>query len=378
MGLNNKLRVWRRHLHEHPELSFQEYKTTEYLAQELEALGVAVELLQHTGVIGIIKGHKEGSTVALRADIDALSLQDIKEVSYKSQVPGVMHACGHDGHCAILLGVAETLMEGIKELSGTVILIFQPAEENPPGGAQRVIESGYLRDVRWIFGLHLWTGFTAGIVGLAQGPVMANADEFVIEIHGKGGHGSMPQETVDAALVASKVVVALQSIVSRSINPLEPAVVSVGELHSGTGFNIIAQAATIRGTYRSLSQETRLLIEQRIEEIATGICAGFGATCTVQCLRGYPALINPPAGVELLKQAAAKVVGADKIFAPSPVLGGEDFGYYLQQVPGAFMFLGAGCSNAFPHHHPGFDFAEEVMETGVKILVQATLDALKE
>ncbi|HZW82901.1 MAG TPA: amidohydrolase [Candidatus Deferrimicrobium sp.] len=377
MGLNNKLREWRRYLHEHPEISFQEYKTTQYLAAELEALGVTVELLQPTGVIGIIKGNKEGPTVALRADIDALALQDIKAVSYKSQVPGVMHACGHDGHSAILLGVAETLMKGIGELPGTVILIFQPAEENPPGGALRVIEAGYLRDVQWIFGLHLWTGFATGIVGLAQGPVMANADEFVIEIQGKGGHGSMPQETVDAALVASQVVVALQTIVSRSINPLEPAVVSVGELHSGTGFNIIAQEALIRGTYRSLSQETRLLIEQRIEEIATGICASFGANCTVQCLRGYPALINPPAGVELLKQAAVKVVGVEQIIAPSPVLGGEDFGYYLEQVQGAFMFLGAGSSNAFPHHHPAFDFAEEVMETGVEILVQATLDALQ-
>lgn len=367
---------WRRYLHRNPELSFQEHRTSVYLEQELRAMGIETHKLSPTGVIGIVNSGKPGPAVALRADIDALPLQDAKTVEYKSQVEGVMHACGHDGHTAILLGVAKALADTRPELQGKVILIFQPAEEKPPGGAVSVIEQGWLQGVDWIFGLHLWAGLPVGYVGLSTGPVMANADEFSIKVIGRGGHGSMPQDTVDSILVASQIVVALQTVVSRSVKPMEPAVVSVGSINGGTGFNIIAQETVIKGTYRSFSEGTRLVIENRIGEIAQGICATWGAKCEVNCHRGYPAVVNPQKGVDVLKAAAVKVVGESRILSLEPSLGGEDFAYYLQSTPGAFMLLGATGGEVFPHHHPCFDFTEEAMLTGVEVLISAVREAL--
>ncbi len=375
LDLKEKLVQWRRHLHQNPELSFEEFKTSEYLKAELRGMGVETLMLKPTGMIGIISGDAPGPTVALRADIDALPLQDAKKVSYRSRVDGVMHACGHDGHAAILLGAAQVLAEKRGQLAGKVVLIFQPAEEKPPGGALKVIEQGWLEGVDWVFGLHLWSGIPAGHVGLAAGSVMANADEFLIKVQGRGGHGSMPQDSVDSVLVAAEIVTSLQSVVSRSVRPLDPAVVSVGEIRGGTGFNIIAQETILKGTYRSFSETTRSLIEQRIREISHGICAAHGALCQVDCRRGYPAVVNSKRGVEILRAAAARVVGEKRVLEPEQSLGGEDFGYYLQKVPGAFLFLGATPVQPYPHHHPNFDFAEEAMETGVEILVQAILEA---
>ncbi len=374
MELKGKLVQWRRYLHQNPELSFEEFKTSAYLKNELQVMGVETRMLEPTGVIGIIAGDMPGPTVALRADIDALPLQDEKRVSYKSRVAGVMHACGHDGHAAILLGAAQVLAERRGELTGKVILIFQPAEEKPPGGAVKVIEQGGLEGVDWVFGLHLWSGIPVEHVGLAAGPVMANADEFSIKVLGRGGHGSMPQDSVDSVLIAAEIVTCLQTVVSRSVRPLDPAAVSVGAINGGTGFNIIAQETFLKGTYRSFSEGTRSLIEQRIREISHGICAAHGAKCQVDCRRGYPAVVNSERGVEILRAAAARVVGEKRVLEPEPSLGGEDFSYYLQKVPGAFMYLGATPVQAFPHHHPNFDFAEEAMAIGVEILVQAVFE----
>jgi len=378
--VERKIRLveWRRHLHQNPELSFQEFKTSAYIQRELGSMGIEARMLEPTGAVGIINPDKQGPAVALRADIDALPLQDAKEVPYKSQVAGVAHACGHDGHTAILLGVAEALAARREEVPGRVVLIFQPAEEMQPGGAGKVIEQGWLEGVDWVFGLHLWAGIPVGYVALRSGPVMANADEFLIRVEGKGGHGSMPHFSVDSVLVACQIVTALQSVVSRSLNPLEPAVLSVGMINAGTAFNIIAQEAIVKGTYRSFSAGTRSLIEQRIKEIAEGVCAAHGAACQVECRRGYPAVINPEAGVEILKRAAVKVVGKKKVLTAEQSLGGEDFGYYLQIVLRAFLFLGATSTQLYPHHHPRFDFAEDAMAIGVDILVQVVQEALNE
>jgi len=371
----NKLVQWRRHLHRNPELSFQEHKTSAFIEQELQAMSIDTWRLKPTGVIGVINPKKTGAAIALRADIDALPLEDAKEVEYKSQVEGVMHACGHDGHTAILLGVAEDLAEKREKLPGRVVLIFQPAEEKPPGGAQSVIEQGWLEGVDWIFGLHLWAGIPIGYVGLGTGPIMANADEFSIKVTGRGGHGSMPQDTVDSVLVASQIVTALQTVVSRSVKPQEPAVLSIGSIHGGTGFNIIAQETRMTGTYRSFSEGTRVIIEQRIKAISEAVCAAYGAQCEVECHRGHPAVVNSEKGVNILRAVADRVIGAGKVLEPELSLGGEDFAYYLQKTPGAFLFLGATRDEVYPHHHPNFDFAEEAMLTGVEILVAAVEEA---
>lgn len=373
--------TWRRHLHQYPELSFQEEKTPAMIADILRELqfdevrtGVGGR-----GVVGVLHGGKPGATVALRADFDALPIQDEKEVAYKSKVPGVMHACGHDAHTSGLLGLATVLARHRDEIPGTITFLFQHAEEENPGGAIQMVEDGALQGVDAIFGAHLWSMCPVGTVWVSAGPVMANCDDFIIEIKGKGGHGAVPQETVDAIVIGSQIVGALQTIASRNISPLESVVVTVGTFHAGDNYNVIADRCRLTGTVRSFLPHVRDKAEQRLIEIAKGTAALMGGSAEVTYMRGYPAVINSEAETEIVRQAAAAAVGWDNVERMEPTMGAEDFAYYLEKVPGSFLFVGAGNPQkgaGYPHHHPRFDIDESAMLIAAEVLGRAALDYL--
>ncbi|RXT04343.1 M20 family metallopeptidase [Ammoniphilus sp. CFH 90114] len=372
----------RRHFHMNPELSFMEVKTPATIADYLTELGVEVRTgVGGRGVVGLIRGGKPGKTVAIRADFDALAIQDQKDVEYKSQIPGVMHACGHDAHTATLLTVAKVLVENKDELEGNVVLIHQFAEEIAPGGALPMIEDGCLDGVDAIFGTHLWSTMPVGEIGYRSGPVMAAADKFTIEIKGRGGHGAAPHETVDSIMVGTSLVQSLQQIVSRRVNPLKPAVVTVAAFHAGDAFNVIADSATIIGTVRTFDPEVQDQIIAEMERLTKSTCDGAGASYTFTFDKGYPAVVNHPAETNLLTQCAKLVVPAEQVKEMAPIMGGEDFSYYLQKVPGTFFFTGAGNPETgaeYPHHHPKFDIDEQSMLTAAKVLLTAAVTYLQE
>lgn len=368
----------RRDLHQHPELSFQEVRTAKKIADYLTELGIEVRTeVGGRGVVGILRGKKEGKTVALRADFDALPIQDEKDVPYQSTIPGVMHACGHDGHTATLLGVATVLARHREELEGNVVFIHQHAEELTPGGAKPMIEDGCLDGVDVIFGTHLDSLSPSGQINYREGYVMAASDGFEIRISGKGGHGASPHDTVDPIVTASQLVVNLQQIVSRNVDPIKSAVLTIGSFHSGEANNVIPDAAKITGTVRTYDPEVRELIEKRMKQIADATCIANGATCEVIYERGYDAVWNHPEETQYIQKIAETIVGEDKVVEMAPEMGGEDFGYFMQKVPGTFFFTGAALSNTndvYPHHHPRFDFDEEAMLTAAKVFVSAVVN----
>lgn len=362
----------RRHLHRYPELSFQEQKTSAYVADVLKKLGIdTVTGVGGNGVIGTIKGHLPGKTVALRADMDALPIQDEKACEYASQVPGVMHACGHDGHTSVLLAVAEYFSSRREKLRGEIRLLFQPAEEVCPGGALSMIEAGALNGVDVIYGVHLWTPISVGTAASRPGPLMASTDEFFIELSGRGGHGGMPHAAVDSVVAGSALVLQLQSVVSRSVNPLDPAVVTIGSIHGGTAQNVIADTCRLAGTARCFHEETRKTIRERIEQLAQGTAQAYGAGVSIDYMTGYPSLVNHQEEFERFQQIAATEVGLTVELSPQ-IMPAEDFAYYLQKIPGCFMLVGAGNpeKNAtYPHHHPKFDFDEEAMLHAASLMI---------
>ncbi|WP_371320139.1 amidohydrolase [Chengkuizengella axinellae] len=368
---------WRRHLHMNPELSFQESETTQFIFDKLSEWGINAIKSKNNGVIGTIYGDKSGPTVALRADIDALPIQDEKKVRYASQKKNIMHACGHDGHTASLLSIAKILQEDRSELTGNVRLIFQPAEEQYPGGALSIIEDGALEDVDVIYGVHLWTPLQTGIASSVAGPIMASVDEFKIKVIGKGGHAGLPHDTVDSTLVGAQLVVQLQSIVSRMINPIEPAVVSVGSFHSGESFNIISSLCTIKGTVRTFNDKIRAYIQERFTHICKQIGELYGAEIELDYINVYPPVVNHKNETNrFIKMKESEIVHAEISTSPL-IMAGEDFSYYLKKVPGCFMFVGAGNEEKgmnFPHHHPKFDFDERAMKNAVELLLGMTLD----
>lgn len=369
----------RRYLHQHPELSFHEVDTPRFIAERLTELGIEVRTgVGGRGVVGTIRGGQPGKTVALRADFDALPIQDEKEVDYRSTVPGVMHACGHDGHTVTLLAVAEILVGQKEHLAGNVVLIHQHAEEVVPGGARDMIADGCLDGVDVIFGTHLWSTTKLGTIGYRVGPVMAAADKFELTLFGRGGHGAKPHETIDAVVLGATVVKELQSIVSRRLDPLQQAVLTIGTLHAGNTFNVIADSAELTGTIRTFDPLVADQIVKEMERTIKGVCDAAGATYTFRYERGYPAVVNHPAETELVRAVASDVVGADQVFEIAPTMGGEDFAYYLQQVPGTFFFTGAGDETFYPHHHPKFDFEEQAMQYAARILIEATKRYLAE
>ncbi|KAF0818008.1 MULTISPECIES: M20 family metallopeptidase [unclassified Cytobacillus] len=368
----------RRYLHQNPELSFKEEKTAHYIKTYYENLGIEVRgHVGGNGVVARIHGSKPGKTIALRADFDALPIQDEKDVPYKSLVPGVMHACGHDGHTATLLVLAKALNELREDLEGTYIMIHQHAEEYAPGGAKSMIEDGCLEGVDAIFGTHLWASEPTGKIQYRVGPFMAAADRFEVTIQGKGGHGAQPHKTKDAIVTASQLVVNLQQIVSRKVNPIDSAVVTVGSFVADNAFNVIADRAKLIGTVRTFNEEVRNNIEEEIERIVKGTCYTADSNYEYQFHRGYPAVVNHKRETEYLAELAGEIGEVKWIEETDPEMGGEDFAYYLQHVKGTFFFTGArpeGTLENYPHHHPKFDIDEKAMLIAAKTLGAAALN----
>jgi amidohydrolase len=371
--LSNKITAIRREIHQHPELGFEEFRTSKLIANFLRKRGILVEEnVGKTGVVGLIKGLAPGPTIAFRADMDALTIQEKSKHNYISLVKGKMHACGHDGHVAMLLGVAEVLSNKSKLLAGNVKFIFQPAEEGG-GGARFMIEDGCLDGVDEIYGMHLWNFQKFGTFGIKPGPVMASADKFNITVNGTGGHGAAPQGTVDAIMVSSHLVMALQTIVSRNINPLESAVVSVGKINGGSNFNIITDSVELEGTARAYTEENRSIIKYRMQEICSGIARTYGAKIDLDYIDGYPPTINNERLTNVMREAGKRVVGENTV-EPFLSMGGEDFSYYAQKIPASFGFVGSAPKNKkigeVPHHHPEFDFEEDAMLIGASIFLE--------
>jgi len=366
--------AWRRHLHMHPELSFREERTSAWIAERLREIGCDEVRtgVGGNGIVAVIRGANPGPVVALRADIDALPIQDEKDVPYRSTVPGVMHACGHDAHTAALLGVAAHCAAARDGLAGERRLLFQPAEEVTPGGALAMIADGALDGVSAIYGVHLWTPLPFGTIASAPGHIMASEDEFALVIRGRGGHGGMPHETVDTIAAGASFVQAVQTIVSRSVDPLEPAVVSIGSFHAGTAPNIIAEVCHLSGTVRTFDAEVRSRVQERLRAVADAVCRQFGADHSLDWRDGYPPVVNDEREAERFFEVARGLFGADAVKRIRPLMAGEDFAYYLERVPGCFMFVGAGnaeCGAVWPHHHPRFDIDERAMLSAARLLV---------
>lgn len=377
-SLQPQLVEWRRRLHQKPELGFQEKLTAEFVSLKLQEWGIEHQTgIAQTGIVATIKGEKSPSprTLAIRADMDALPIQELNEVPYCSQHDGVMHACGHDGHTAIALGTAYYLQQHRQDFAGTVKIIFQPAEEGP-GGAKPMIEAGVLKnpDVDAIIGLHLWNNLPLGTVGVRSGALMAAVELFDCTILGKGGHGAIPHQTVDSVVVAAQIVTALQTIVARNVNPIDSAVVTVGALHAGTTHNVIADTATMKGTIRYFNPAYQGFFPQKIEQIIAGICQSHGAKYDFKYTELYPPVINDATIAELVRSQAEEVIETPIGIVPEcQTMGGEDMSFFLQEVPGCYFFLGSANPEkdlAYPHHHPRFDFDETALPMGVEIFVR--------
>jgi amidohydrolase len=375
-ALQDDLVTWRRRLHQYPELGFHEHLTAAFVHQQLKKWGILHETeVATTGIVATITGNSSGPVLAIRADMDALPILEENEVPYCSKHEGKMHACGHDGHTAIALGTAYYLSQNPHTFQGTVKIIFQPAEEGP-GGAAPMIAAGVLQnpDVEAIIGLHLWNNLPLGTVGVRSGPLMAAVELFDCEIQGKGGHGAIPQQTVDSIVVASQIVNALQTIVARNVNPLDAAVVTVGSFHAGRTHNVIADTAQISGTVRYFNPTLAALIPQRVEQVIAGVCQSHGATYKLDYRKLYPAVINDGAIAALVRSVAETVVETPAGVVPDcQTMGGEDMSYFLQQVPGCYFFLGSANETlglAYPHHHPRFDFDETALGMGVELFVR--------
>ena len=362
---------YRRDFHQYPELSFQEYRTAETISKHLESFGIEHRKgVGKTGVVGeIVFG--DGPTIALRADMDALPIQEVGDLKYKSKNEGVMHACGHDGHMAILLGAANALSKNKKLKKGKVRFIFQPAEEGA-GGARYMIKDGCLDQVDEIYGLHLWNYQPVGEIGVKNGPIMAAADMFDIIIKGKGGHGATPQGTVDAIVVASNLITMLQTIVSRNTNPLDNTVLTIGEINGGQNFNVIADEVRLTGTTRAYTENNRNMIKKRMQNIIDGVSKSFGAEIVLKYKEGYPPTINHEDPTKLILEASSMVVGKGAGY-PYLSMGGEDFSYYLQKVPGCFFFVGSAPDKnnilSTPHHCSHFDIDERSLLIGASVYV---------
>lgn len=361
----------RRHLHMHPELSHQEVETPEFIARQLESIGVEVRRgVGGRGVVGTIRGGKPGKTIAFRADFDALPIDDKKDVPYKSQVPGVMHACGHDGHTSALLGFAKAMMAIKDELPGTIVLIHQFGEEAAPGGALAMIEDGCLEGVDLVFGAHLQSKMKAGSIYLRDGFLQASEDTVKIVVHGYGTHGAEPHSGVDPILAASHILVALQSVVSRNADPLKELVVSIGKFHAGDADNVIPSKAVMEGTIRVFDPALRKLASERVTSIAENVARAMGASAEVTIENGYDSLWNHPEAADIVRQAANEVLGDGHAVEIAPIMPVEDFTYFTQVKPGAYFFVGAQMEDAafeFPHHHENFDFNERAMVTAAKV-----------
>jgi amidohydrolase len=379
--LGPALQAWRRRLHAHPELSGQEAETARFVAAELKKLGLSpVERLNGThGLLADIGADRPGAVVALRADMDALPIHEETGLEYASRSPGVMHACGHDAHVAMLLGAAQLLKRHERELKRPVRLLFQPHEEKYPGGAPDMIAGGGLRNVERIFGIHICSTLPVGQLGARAGAFMAAVNTFSIRVIGRGGHAAMPDECIDPVVAAAHIIAALQTIVSRSLALTDAAVVSVTQLAGGSADNVIPNEVTLGGTIRTFDPRVRELTGRRVQEIAQGVAHSLGASAEVKIHPGYPVLVND---AEMTRRAfdAARALGFgdERLIEMRPIGGGEDFAYYLEKTPGAFVFLGAkndAKQCRYPHHHPRFDIDEDALAMGAALHARFALDA---
>ncbi len=373
----------RRHLHAHPELSFQEYETAAFVEAELRALGLHPVRMANTGVVALIEGVEPAHrTVALRADMDALPIQEANDVPYRSTRPGVMHACGHDVHTAALLGAAQILCGLRTEFRGTVKLIFQPGEEVIPGGASLLITEGVLTNPTpaSVLGQHVFPKLPAGQVGIRSGRYMASADEIYLTVRGKGGHGAMPEQNLDPVLVSAHLIVALQQIVSRRANPKMPTVLSFGKVVAQGATNVIPNEVYLEGTFRTLDESWREEAHGLIRQLVEGMCAAMGAVADLEIRRGYPCLDNDPTTTARVRAALAAYVGAANVIELDQWLAAEDFAYYSQAGPACFWRLGtrapAGAHGASSVHTPTFDIDEAALATGAGVLAWLAVSEL--
>lgn len=370
---NEELISIRRKLHSEPELSWEEYNTTEYVMNYLTDIGVSCLKTEPTGVIGELIGGKPGKTVALRADMDALSVEQLTEdLPYGSKEPGKMHACGHDAHTAMLLIAAKALVSVKEELAGTVRFLFQPAEEVATG-ARAMVKQGAMEGVDNVFGIHIWSQSPTGKVSCTPGPSFASADIFTVRFTGRGGHGAMPQDCIDASVMASSFVMNVQSIVSRTIDPKQPAVVTVGKMTVGTRFNVIAENAVIEGTVRCFDPSVRDHIEEQLAIYAKNTAELYGGTAELEYTRGTQAVINDTESAEHAQTVAAEAFGKDALYSEDPTMGGEDFSFFLDEAPGCFALVGSGNpekDTQWAHHHGRFNIDEDALSTGAELYAQ--------
>ncbi|MED5435495.1 MAG: M20 aminoacylase family protein [SAR324 cluster bacterium] len=372
--LHDEMTEWRRDIHQHPELKFEENRTSDLVAAKLEEFGIEIHRgLAKTGVVGTIR-NGDGPSIGLRADMDALPLEEKNTFKHASSNPGKMHACGHDGHTAMLLGAAKHLA-GSKNFKGTVNLIFQPGEEGG-GGGELMIKEGLFEmfPVDSVYGLHNWPGMPAGTFGVGSGPIMAAADMFDLTINGRGGHAALPDQCIDPIVVASQVVSALQTITSRNTHPVDSVVITVTQIHAGDAYNVIPDSVQMHGTVRTFQTETREKIPSSMLRVAEGVCAAYGTTCELNYMSGYPATINSVPETEISAKAVVDLLGENKIILnPTPSMGAEDFSYMLEARPGCYVWLGigpgkgeAGCML----HSSRYDFNDDVLPTGASYWVK--------
>ncbi|MBT3425842.1 MAG: amidohydrolase [Gammaproteobacteria bacterium] len=371
VALSDEMQQWRRHIHAHPELAFKEFDTADFVAQKLQEFGLEIHQgLAGTGVIGTVTRGRSNRAIGLRADLDALPIKEANQFSHRSKNPGIMHACGHDGHTCMLLGAAKHLAQA-DDFEGTVHFIFQPAEENE-GGARTMIEDGLFErfPVEAVYGMHNIPGMPVGSFGIKPGPMMAAFDIFDIKITGTGGHAAMPHLTVDPILVGTKIVEAFQTIVSRTINPQEPTVLSVTQFHAGDAYNVIPNEITISGCTRCFSESVQTQLETTMQKVAVDIAKAHGASVDFRYERRYPPTINSEQEAETARQAATQIVGHSQVFNPKPSMGSEDFAYMLQEKPGSYIWIGNGDGEgSCMVHNPGYDFNDEILPIGASYWV---------
>ena len=376
-ALGEDLVSLRRDLHRHPELAWQESRTASRVRAFLEGSRLELRAVGGTGVLAVARGGS-GPTVLLRVDMDALPLQEHNDVPYASAVPGVMHACGHDGHTA--MGAAAARVLSGRSLAGEVRILFQPAEEGE-GGAQAVVKEGALDGVDMALGIHLWNELEVGTLGVKAGPLMAAVDRLAITVRGRGGHGGKPHRARDPVVAAAHVVTALQSIVSRELSPLDSAVVTIGAIHGGQAFNVIPDAVELLGTIRTFDPELRRSMPERVSRIVSGVAEALGCRAELAVTHGNGAVINDPVVAALARRAATRVVGEAQVVEPVPTMGGEDMAVYFERAPGCFVFVGSANAAKgldHDHHNPRFDFDEDALAIGCEFLVQAAEEALRQ
>jgi amidohydrolase len=369
----------RRDLHMHPELGFHEHRTAGIVAERLRSLGYEVhEGIGTTGVVGLVRGSRSGRTVMLRADMDALPILEERDHVYRSQADGTMHACGHDGHVAILLGAAALIADRRDEIAGTIALVFQPAEESL-GGAKAMIEDGLIErfGIERAYGLHLNSKYPTGVLGFREGPMYASSDSIEIEVLGVGGHGSAPHDAVDPIFTAASFITSVQQVVSRMVDPLEPAVVTIGAIHGGTTHNVIPRTCKLLGTVRAFTDDVRSAMPERIERVLRACCDASGATYDYDYLWRYPVTANDPAQTQYARALAVTVVGDELVVDATRLMGAEDFSFFAQRVPSCFYTLGCsgGPQTSHPHHSSLFDIDERALPNGVAMMTALALDA---